>query len=61
MNIEMVRRFREELASAGTISKETPFLLTHLSPHWFPPHSEIAYKLGLEGLTVAYDGMILEL
>lgn len=60
MNIEMARKFRQELISAGTISPETSFVLTHLSPHWFPPHSQIADRLASEGLKVAYDGMVLE-
>ena len=60
MNIEMARKFRQELISMGTISPETPFVLTHLSPHWFPPHSRIADELASQGLTVAYDGMVLE-
>jgi len=60
MNIEMAKRFRRELISMGTISQGTPFVLTHLSPHWFPPHREAEGKLAQEGLIVAYDGMVLE-
>lgn len=60
MNLEVAKKFRLELISVGTISPETPFVLTHLSPHWFPPHSEIAEKLAPDGMIVAYDGLAME-
>ena len=35
--------------------------LTHMSPHWTPPHDLYAPMMAEEGFTVAYDGMIAEI
>lgn len=60
MSLETAKEFREKLINIGTITSQTPFVLTHVSPHWFPPYHEIAEKLEKEGLTLAYDCMEIE-
>lgn len=36
------------------------FYLSHLSPHWAPPHDVYAPMMAEEGMTVAYDGLSVE-
>ena len=60
MSLETAKELREKLIAMGTITLRTPFVLTHISPHWFPPYHEVAEKLEREGLTLAYDGMEIE-
>lgn len=54
-------RFRERLLKQGCISPDTPFFLTHMTPHWTPPHDIYAPMMAKEGFTVAYDGMVAEI
>ena len=37
------------------------FHLTHICPHWTPPHDEYAEMLKDEGIEVAYDGKVIEI
>ena len=53
--------FRKALLEYGCISEDTPVFLTHMSPHWTPPHDLYAPMMAEEGFTVAYDGMIAEI
>lgn len=55
-NRKMLALFREkELLREGA-----PFILTHICPHWTPPHDEYAAMMEKEGMVVAYDGMRIE-
>ena len=54
-------RFRRLLIEKGCISEKTPFFLTHLCPHWTPPHDLYAPEMAKEGFIVAYDGMTAEI
>ncbi len=49
--------WRDWMMANGVIAAETPFVLTHLSPHWTPPHDRYVEIAAKAGLTVAYDGM----
>ena len=49
--------FRDRLREAGCISDDTPFFLTHMSPHWTPPYDIYAPMMKDRGFIVAYDGM----
>ena len=60
MNRDKDLCFRDSLRSAGCIGGATPFVLTHMSPHWTPPHDVYAPMMAREGITVAYDGMTIE-
>lgn len=53
-------KVRAALLKAGCIRQDTPFVLTHLSPHWCPPHDWYESIVAQEGMTLAYDGMQIE-
>ena len=36
------------------------FIITHMSPHWTPPHEEYVELMKPYGIKVAYDGMAVE-
>ena len=36
------------------------YYVTHVAPHWCPPHDEYAPMLEKYGLTLAYDGLVLD-
>ena len=61
MNREKNVAFRNLLLERGCIGADTPFFLTHLCPHWTPPHDLYAPMMAKEGFTVAYDGMVAEI
>lgn len=51
---------RDFFIKHGCYASDARFVLTHLSPHWTPPHDiyrDIALR---EGMVVAYDGMEIE-
>lgn len=54
------RRMRQALLHRGCITPDTPFILTHMSPHWAPPYDLFVETAAQEGMTVGYDGMVLE-
>lgn len=58
MNWPIFGRLRQELLEAGTIAAATPFVATHLSLHWLPPHDQFSL-LAEPPVAVAYDGMRL--
>ena len=55
-NRKMLRLFNEHNVWKNGMN----FHLTHLCPHWTPPHDEYAAMLIEEGIEVAYDGKIIE-
>lgn len=55
------KRAREWMLTENLIEESTPFAITHTGPHHAPPHAECASRLKKWGLTLAYDGMQLEL
>ena len=57
MGLNKNREFRQMLIEKGCVTADTPFILTHLCPHWAPPHDIFAPMMAEEGITVAYDGM----
>ena len=61
MNRKKNVAFRKALLEHGCISEDTPVFLTHMSPHWTPPHDLYAPMMAEEGFTVAYDGMTAEI
>ena len=54
-NTFMLNYFREK----GCYGPESRFVLTHLSPHWCPPHDFYEHIVMREGMILAYDGMSL--
>lgn len=61
MNRNKNIRFRNLLIEKGCIDADTPFILTHLCPHWTPPYDIYAPMMEKEGFIVAYDGMTYEI
>ncbi len=61
MNTQRNIEFREMLLEKGCINQDTPFYLTHMAPHWTPPHDIYAPMMAEKGFTVAYDGMVAEI
>jgi len=53
--------FRDHLVEKDCITKDTPFYLTHLCPHWTPPYDIYAPMMAEKGFIVAYDGMQVEI
>ena len=55
-NLELLEFFNQ-----NKLWKNTPdYYVTHVAPHWCPPHDEYAPVLAEHGLTLAYDGLVLE-
>ena len=44
----------------GCTAPDCRFVLTHMSPHWCPPHDWYESIAGEEGVLLAYDGMQIE-
>lgn len=61
MNAKKNIEFRQRLIDSGCIGEETPFFLTHMSPHWTPPYDVYAPMMAEKGITVAYDGLVAEI
>lgn len=61
MNLQKVREFRAELKRLNSIREDSRFILTHMSPHWTPPHDIFEAELAKEGIEVAYDGKVINL
>lgn len=55
-NREVLRLFEQHHAWKNGVN----FHLTHLCPHWTPPHDEYAAMMKDEGIEVAYDGKVIE-
>ncbi|HID05536.1 MAG TPA: hypothetical protein EYP10_00150, partial [Armatimonadetes bacterium] len=45
LNISAALVMRRRMIAEGMLTSETPFVLTHLSPHWTPPHHIIEAEL----------------
>lgn len=57
MGLPNVVEFRDRLRANGTISGETPVIVTHFSHNGMLPHDEFEALAGQHGLRVAWDGM----
>ncbi|MCL2097043.1 MAG: MBL fold metallo-hydrolase [Oscillospiraceae bacterium] len=46
---------------ANNLWKNKPeYYLTHISPHWCPPHDEYEPLVKSKGMKLAYDGLVIE-
>lgn len=57
MNLKKNRTLRGFLLEHGCISPDTPCILTHLCPHYTPPHAMFEPIAREAGFSVAWDGM----
>lgn len=55
-NVDMLDFFVKN----GCYAPDGRFVLTHMSPHWTPPHDIYETIAEKEGMIVAYDGMEIE-
>ncbi len=61
MNLERAEAFLGQLKAQGCLMENSQLYLTHLSPHWTPPHDKLAPMLEQKGIGVAYDGQSIEI
>lgn len=59
-SFETNRSTLQEMRQRGILKESAIFAVTHLSPHYAPPHEECEKILTPLGLTVPYDGMRVE-
>ena len=60
-SIPMIRLMIPSLKTNGIINDGTKIFLTHIAPSLHKPHDEIQESVSNDGMTVAYDGMTLEI
>lgn len=60
MSLEKNRKMLRLLEEHHAWKHGVNFHLTHLCPHWTPPHDEYAAMMKDEGIEVAYDGKVIE-
>lgn len=51
--------FRDALLSHHCLKPGSGVYLTHICPHWAPPHDEYAVIVEAEGMSLGYDGEII--
>jgi phosphoribosyl 1,2-cyclic phosphate phosphodiesterase len=61
LNFPFVRLIRQFLAESKGQNPRLRLIVTHLSLHFCEPYDLLAPKLAAEGITVAYDGLRVEL
>jgi len=60
LNLDKVERLRRLFLEDGLIKEETPFYVSHICPHHTPVHDEIAPLYAKKGITIAYDGLTVD-
>lgn len=60
-NFYLNKEIREWMLRENMLNDGAIFAITHTGPHFAPPHEECAPLLSDWGLTLAYDGMQIEL
>ena len=54
-------RMRDQLNQRGCLKQGSRFILTHMSPHWCPPHDWYESIVESERMELAYDGKQIEI
>lgn len=54
-------RMRDKLEEGGCLKRGSRFILTHMSPHWCPPHDWYESIVEQERMELAYDGEQIEI
>ena len=60
-SIPMIRLMLPSLKQLEILREDSTVLLTHIAPSLHKPHDEIQESVLADGITVAYDGMTIEL
>ncbi len=61
MTLDKNIRMMAFLMDNGLWAAQPRFYLSHLSPHWTPPHDAFSQMVAPYGMQVAYDGLTLEI
>lgn len=61
MNLVRAEEFVTRLKEHGCLTENCQIYLTHLSPHWTPPHDLLVPMMEPKGIGVAYDGLEITL
>lgn len=61
MNLEKNKAWLRFFEENGLFKGEPRMILSHICPHWAPPHDIYAPIAEKEGMTVAYDGLEIEI
>ncbi len=61
MNFRKLEAARRLFDEEGLLKPGARFCASHLAPHFTPIHDEIAPLMEQKGVTIAYDGMTLEI
>ncbi len=59
MNLDKLEVFFRRLQELGCLAPGSGCYLTHMSPHWTPPHDILAPIMEQKGVDVAYDGQVI--
>ena len=59
MSLEGNKKMLDLFRRNGCMKEDCRFVLTHMSPHWCPPHDFYAGMVALEGMELAWDGRVL--
>ena len=60
MWLDAVSAYRDWLIASGCAADDHRLFLSHMSPHWCPPHDRFREMVKPLGLEVAYDGLCVE-
>jgi len=60
-NLALVEKAYALFRERGLLKNGAPFCVSHLCPHWTPPHDDIAPIYAEKGITIAYDGLSLDI
>jgi len=61
MDFRKLAKVRQQFDRDGLLKPGAQFCATHIAPHFTPVHDEVAPMMADKGVTVAYDGMTIDL
>ena len=61
MDFRKLEKARQQFDRDGLLKPGAHFCATHIAPHFTPVHDEVAPMMAEKGVTVAYDGMTIDL
>ena len=59
-NFAMLEKTISQFRRANLFKHNSIITADHISQHWVEPHDEVVDRLAQKGITLAYDGMVLE-
>jgi phosphoribosyl 1,2-cyclic phosphate phosphodiesterase len=61
MNLSIVEKAFQHFVKRGFLNRGATFAISHMCPHWTPVHNDLAPRMKKLGITVAYDGLAVDL